>query len=131
MEEIKNEKLVHKELSYRVMGVLFDVFKELGAGHKEKYYENAIAEGLKSAGISFAQQLYVPLSFNGKVIGKYYLDFLVDSKLVLELKKGDMYSSKKHIEQVISYLKAHHLQLGILAQFTSEGVKYRRIINLR
>lgn len=127
----KKSELVHPELSYRVMGVLFEVFKEFGAGHKEKYYENAIAESLKAAGISFAQQLYVPLLFKGKLVGKYFLDFLIDGKIVLELKKGDMYSSKKHIDQVLSYLKANNLQLGILAQFTSEGVKYRRIVNLR
>lgn len=122
---------MHPELSYRIMGILFEVFKELGAGHKEKYYGNAVAEGLKSVGISFAQELYVPILFNGKVVGRYFLDFLIDGKIVLELKKGDAYSSKKHIEQVFAYLKANGLQLGILAQFTSEGVKYRRIVNLR
>ena len=83
------------------MGVLFEVFKELGAGHKEKYYENAVVEELKEAGISFEQQLYTPLSFKGKVVGKYFLDFLIDKKIVLEIKKGDMYSSKQHIEQVL------------------------------
>lgn len=113
------------------MGVLFEVFKELGPGHKEKYYENAIAEGLKSLQIPFKEQLYVPLSFKGKVVGKYFLDFLIDEKIVLEIKKGDMYSSKQHIEQVLSYLKVNGLKLGIIAQFANDGVKYRRIVNLR
>lgn len=123
--------MVHPDLSFRIMGVLFEVNKELGPGHKEKYYENAIAEGLKDAGISFQRQVYVPLYFNGKVVGKYFLDFLIDGKIVLEIKRGDMYSSKKHIDQVFSYLKSNNLQLGILAQFTTEGVKYKRIVNLR
>lgn len=113
------------------MGVLFEVFKVLGPGHKEKYYENAIAEGLKNIQILFKEQLYVPLSFKEKVVGKYFLDFLIDEKIVLEIKKGDMYSSKQHIEQVLSYLKANDLKLGIIAQFTNDGVKYRRIVNLR
>ena len=113
------------------MGVLFEVYKALGPGHKEKYYENAIVECLKSTAIPFKQQLYVPLSFKGKVVGKYFLDFLVDDKIVLEIKKGDMYSSKQHIEQVLSYLKVNNLKLGIIAQFARDGVKYKRIVNLR
>ncbi len=106
------------------------MYKELGFGHKEKYYGNAIAEGLKEAGIPFTPQLYSPLLFKGKVIGKYFLDFLIDSTIVLEIKKGDVYSHQKQIEQVFSYLKVNNLKLGILAQFTSEGVKYRRVVNV-
>ena len=113
------------------MGILFEVSKELGYGHKEKYYCHAIAEGLRAKGIPFREQLCTPLLFKGEIIGKYYLDFLVDSKIVLEIKKGNMYSSRRHMEQVISYLKANNLRLGILVQFTSEGVKYKRLVNLR
>lgn len=123
--------ILHADLSYRLMGVLFDVFKELGPGHKERYYENAIAEGLETAGIPYKRQLYVPLTFNSQVVGKYFLDFLIDGNIVLEIKKGTMYSSRQHIEQVLSYLKANKLALGIIAQFANDGVKYRRIVNLR
>ena len=125
------KEILHAELSYKVMGILFEVFKELGPGHKEKYYENAVAEGLKNAAIPFKQQLYTPLSFKDKVVGKYFLDFLIDDKVVLEIKKGNMYSSKSHIVQVLSYLKVNGLKLGIIAQFADDGVKYRRIVNLR
>ncbi len=135
MYESTNKKIrkdvLYAELSYQVMGVLFEVFKQLGPGHKEKYYENAVAEGLKSLNIPFKEQLYIPLSFKGKVVGRYFLDFFIDNKIVLEIKKGDMYSSKQHIEQVLSYLKANALKLGIIAQFATDGVKYRRIVNLR
>ena len=103
--------ILYPELSYDVTGVLFEVFKELGSGHKEKYYENAVAAGLTAKGIPFERQLYYPLTFKEKVIGKYFLDFLIDKKIVLELKKGNMYSSHKHIEQVLTYLRGHGLQL--------------------
>ena len=122
--------VLYPELSYRIMGVLFEVSRELGFGHKEKYYGNAIIEGFKEAGIPFTAQLYSPLLFKGKVVGKYFLDFLIDSTIVLEIKKGNLYSSQKQIEQVVSYLKVNNLKLGILAQFTSEGVKYRRVVNV-
>lgn len=124
------EHVLYPELSYDILGVLFEVFKELGPGHKERYYENAVAEGLTSKGIPFERQMYMPLTFKGKVIGKYFFDFLVDGKIVLELKKGNRYSSHQNIEQVLTYLKAHGFKLGIIAQFATEGVKYRRIINL-
>ncbi len=135
MSESTNKKIrknvLHADLSFRVMGVLFEVFKELGPGHKEKYYELAVAEGLIKANIPFERQVYVPLLFKGKGVGKYFFDFLIDGKIILEIKKGDMYSSKTHIDQVVSYLKAQALELGIIAQFATNGVKYRRIVNLR
>ena len=112
------------------MGTLFAVFKELGPGHKEKYYESAVAEGLTNREILFERQLYEPLSFEGKVVGKYFFDFLIEGKVILELKKGNMYSSHKHINQVVSYLKVHNLKLGIIAQFADDGVKYKRIVNI-
>ena len=130
MPALARKDLLYPELSYRIMGVLFAVFNELGPGHKEKYYEHAVAEGFTNRGILFERQLYAPLFFEGKVVGKYFFDFLIDGKVILELKKGNMYSSHKHINQVLSYLKAHTLALGIIAQFADDGVKYKRIVNI-
>jgi len=121
--------LLYPELSFKIVGILFNVDNELGPGHKEKYYENAVATALRTSGLQYKQQLYVPLQYNGNVVGKYFLDFLVEEKIVLELKQGDSFS-KKNIDQTLSYLKANKLQLGIIAQFTSQGVKYKRIVNL-
>lgn len=123
------DNVVHPELSFKIMGALFKVSNELGHGHKEKYYENAVAIALTKAGLAFAQQLRVPLIFNGVEIGYYLLDFLVEGTVVLELKQGNTFS-QKNIDQVHSYLKANNLQLGIIAQFTVDGVKYKRIVNL-
>lgn len=130
MQDLKREDLLYPKLSYKIIGILFEVDNSLGPGHKEKYYENAVAEALRTEGLKFEQQLHIPLLFNEKPVGRYFLDFLVDDKIVLELKQGNFFS-KKNIDQVYSYLKANKLQLGIIAQFTSEGVKYRRVVNLR
>lgn len=125
-----HKEIVYPELCYKIVGILFEVARELGPGHKEKYYENAIALAFREQEISFEQQLYTPLFFKDQAVGKYFFDFLVEKKIVLEIKRGDIYSSKKHIEQVVSYLKARDLKLGIIAQFTSNGVKYKRIVNV-
>lgn len=123
------DNVVHPELSFRIMGVLFGVSNELGHGHKEKYYENAVALALTKAGLAYKRQIRAPLIFDGEQIGYYYLDFLVEGAVVLELKQGNSFS-QKNIDQVHSYLKATGLQLGIIAQFTADGVKSKRIVNL-
>jgi len=126
----KRDDLIYPEMSYEIVGILYDVYNQLGFGHKEKFYQNAIALALKGKNFIFKEQLYVPLLFNEKVVGRYFLDFLIDHKVVLEIKKDSIFY-KKHIDQVFGYLKANNLKLGILANFTKSGVRYKRIVNVR
>ncbi|KKT41403.1 MAG: hypothetical protein UW30_C0008G0022 [Candidatus Giovannonibacteria bacterium GW2011_GWA2_44_13b] len=127
-EEIKKD-LIYPELSYKIIGVLFDVYNQLGYGYQEKYYEKATAATLKLAGLTYKEQFPIPLKFKDEKIGNYFLDFLVDDKVVLELKRGERVA-KSNIDQVYAYLKATGLKLGILAQFTPGGIKFRRILNI-
>lgn len=128
---VKNfrDDLVYPELSYKIVGILFDVYNKLGYGYQEKHYEKAVALAFNSAGLKYKEQLPVPLNFDGKNIGKYFIDLLVEDKIVVELKRGERVA-KGNIDQILNYLKTTRLQLGILAQFTSNGVKFRRIINI-
>lgn len=123
------EDLVYKDLCYKVVGVLMSVYNTLGYGHPEKTYQSAVALAFKKEGLEFVEQLYVPVTYQDKVVGKNYFDFLVDGKVVLEIKKGDHFS-KVHIEQVYKYLVANKLQLGILAYFAPRVVHWKRIVNL-
>lgn len=125
-----SKKILHPELSYKIVGILFDVYNELGFGLKEKHYQRAIAIALRKNEITFKEQASVPLKFRDTDIGRYFLDFLIDNKIVVEIKRSD-YFSINHIEQIFSYLQATNLDLGILANFTSNGVKYRRIVNIK
>lgn len=121
-------KVNYPELSYRIVGILFDVYNELGYGYQEKYYQRAVKRLLNKEKIKHQKELSCPLSMAGKSIGRYQLDFLVDDKIVLELKVADSFYPR-HIKQVLGYLKANNLKLGILAIFTKDGLKYRRILN--
>ena len=123
-------ELIHKDLSFKVNGVLFDVFNTLGYGYKEMYYQRAIAEGLRQAGLRFEEQVSCPLYFKTVRIGVHRFDFFVEGKLILEIKQGD-YFSKTHIAQLHGYLKSQNLSLGILAYYSSRGLKIKRIVNLR
>ncbi len=122
--------LIYPELSYKIIGILFSVFNEIGYGYQEKYYQKAITMILKESGISFKEQISAPLQFRGNKIGHYHLDFLVEDKLVLEIKKGDRFL-KSNIEQVYAYLKRFNLKLGIIANFTKEGLRFKRIVNIK
>lgn len=121
-------EIIHKELSYKIIGILFEVDNKLGNGLREKVYQNAISEYLKENNIPFNEQVKVDLKINDKVISRFYLDFLVDNKIILEIKAGNRFD-KENIAQVYDYLKTTNLKLGILANFTKRGVIYKRIIN--
>ena len=127
--ERKTIQLIYPDLSYKLVGILFTVFNELGYCYQEKYYQRAIAKVLKENKIEFKEQVYAPLEFKGERIGGYYLDFLIENRLILEIKKGDRFS-KTNIDQVYSYLKRFNLKLGIIANFTRGGLKFKRIVNI-
>jgi GxxExxY protein len=115
-------------LSYKIVGILYDVYNELGSGHREYVYERAIASEFRKSGIKFAEQVPANLTYKGGIIGQYRFDFLVEGKIVLELKQGDRFS-RKNFEQVTGYLQLKNLPLGILANFTSSGVVTKRVLN--
>ncbi len=123
-------ELIHKDLSFEVNGILFDVFNTLGYGYKEVYYQRAIAEGLRQKHITFKEQVSCPLTFKGTHIGVHRFDFLIEDKMILEIKQGDHFS-RTHIEQLHGYLKSQKLSLGILAYYSSRGLKLKRIVNIR
>ena len=121
-------KVIYKELSYKIVGILFEVYNDLGYGYQEKYYERAIAKYFIAAKIKFKQQVPYLIRAKGEIIGRYYLDFFIEDKIILEIKKGN-YFSKRNIDQVKGYLKVTGMKLAILANFTSSGVKFFRVLN--
>ena len=125
---MRKNDLLYPELSFRINGVLFEVYRQMGGGHHEKYYQKAVVLGLLKEKIKFREQVYVPLKFNDKIVGKYFLDFLIEDKIILELKRGKMIPIL-NLKQTKQYLSTLNLKLGIVASFTQEGVVIKRIIN--
>ncbi len=120
--------LVYPELSYELVGILFEVHNRLGGGFEEKYYQRAIEKLLVKQGIPFNKELKADISFEETNIGRYFLDFLIDGKIVLELKAIPKILPI-HFRQVRSYLKVKKLKLGILANFRGDRLIYKRILN--
>ncbi|MEK9172962.1 MAG: GxxExxY protein [Patescibacteria group bacterium] len=120
-------KIIYPELSYKVIGAAFKVYNNLGWGHREVYYQRALESELKELGLNFEREKSVSLVYNDKPIGRCVMDFVVDNKVVLELKVIPRLGYT-HIRQVYDYLKSTKMKLAILIYFTKEGVKYRRVV---
>jgi GxxExxY protein len=129
MPKMLKEDLIYPELSYQIVGILFAVSNELGGDYLEKYYQKALSLELKKAGLKFEEQVKLPLEYKGDPLGRYYADFIIDDKILLEIKKNKNFTPK-NIQQVYAYLKAYKLKLGILANFTDQGLKFKRILNI-
>jgi GxxExxY protein len=128
-QQILKQDLVHPELSYNLIGCAYEIFNELGFGHPEKIYQRAFAVQLKTKNIAFKEQVYHPLKFKDEIIGKFFFDFLVDEKVIIELKKDNRFS-KQHIDQVNEYLRISGIKLAILINFAPNGVIYKRLVNI-
>ena len=129
---LRRPDILFPELSFKVVGVLIKVYKELGGNFQEKIYQRAIASELRKQGVNFQEQVLIDVLYGSEKVGRYYLDFIISQKsdnLILEIKK-DKNFNKSNIVQVHAYLKATNMQLGILANFTQNGVKFKRIVNL-
>jgi len=129
MKEIKRKDLVYPDLCYQIMGALFVVWTEVGFGHKERFYQKAAGKEFKNRRLKFKEQLPVKIYYKKEPIGIYYFDFLIEDKIILELKVRD-YFSKNDITQIYGYLKAKNLKLGLIVHFTKSGVKFKRVVNL-
>lgn len=121
-------KIIYKELSYEIVGALFDAFKSLGSNYQEKYCQRAVEMFLVKRKISFKREVPVKITVENNLIGKHFLDFLVAESVILELKKGNRHNMSD-IKQVLMYLKTTGLKLGILVYFGSNGITYKRILN--
>jgi len=120
-------ELVYPELSYEIVGILYKVYNQLGGGYQERYYQQAVKRELFVAQIPFLEQVRTDFNYNGKLIGRYYLDFIIDHKIVLELKTTPSFSIRD-IMQVLNYLKQSHLNLGILASLNRNQIIFKRLL---
>lgn len=130
MAELIRKDLLYPELSYKIVGILFEVSNQFGYRYEKRYFQRTIASFLKDAGIQFKEQAPVKLIIGNTEIAKGIIDFLIEEKIILEIKKGDRFL-KRNIDQVNSYLQITGLQLGILANFTAKGLLFKRILNIR
>jgi len=125
--DTNKEKILHKDLSYKVVGLAMEVHNKLGYGFLEKVYERAMMVLLRREGIQATQQAPITVHFEGEVTGDYYADILVEDKIILELKVVEKIANI-HRAQALNYLKATGLRLAILLNFGKERLQYERSV---
>ena len=116
----------HKELTYKIIGVYFDVYNELGHGFLESVYQRSLGLALESAGLTVRNYVKIPVWFRGQRVGMFEGDMLVEDLVLLELKSARCLD-RSHYTQILNYLRATDIEVGILLNF---GLKpeYKRLV---
>jgi GxxExxY protein len=120
-------ELIEAELSERIIGCCIQVHRVLGPGFLEKVYEEALAIELAKTGLSFERQKTLALLYDGKPIGEHRLDYLISTRVVLEL-KACLKIEDIHLATARSYLKATGLPLALVVNFAKPTLEIRRVV---
>ena len=127
--EDKGDDIIHRELSYKITGACFGVQNQLGRWLTEKQYADTLAVVFDELGILYEREFPVELAFDNKKIGGINkVDFLIDQKIVLEL-KAKHFISKDDYYQTKRYLHALNKKLGIIVNFRDKRLRPKRVIN--
>jgi len=122
------QKLVYPELSYKLNGIMFATHNELERYKSEKQYGDAIEQQLKYFAIQYTRERILPPLFPGESEGRNRIDFLIDDKIILEIKAKRIISRQEYY-QVRRYLESCRKKLGILVNFQAKYLRPKRILN--
>lgn len=121
-------ELIYKEEAYKIVGACMEVHKELGSGFLEAVYHEALMYELNKQNIPFATNVKLQVQYKNIQLHKvYYADIICYDKIIVELKAIDGLISE-HEAQVINYLKATGFKLGILVNFGTKSLQYKRLV---
>ena len=120
------EEYLYKEKTDRILSAFYEVYNALGYGFLERVYQNALYQELNRKGFTCEAQKQIKVYYKGKEVGEYYADILVDKCIILELKACDRLC-KEHELQLINYLKATNIELGLLLNFGEKPQVRRKV----
>jgi len=116
----------HRELTEHIIGAAYEVHNQLGSGFLEKVYETALSHELKTRGIHSVSQAEITVCYKGLAVGSYYGDLVVDGKVLCEIKAVERLIPA-HEAQLLNYLKATGIKIGLLLNFGSGRLQVRRM----
>lgn len=121
-------RIVYKDESYEIVGLLFEVYNNLGSGFSEIVYKDAIEHEFKLRNIPFLREKEYSVTYKDTILKhKFYADFVVFDKIILEIKSVELLTDK-HTAQCINYLKVSGCKLSILANFHKDFLDHKRIV---
>jgi len=115
------------DITYAINGAVFEVNDILGPGFLEKVYENALLFELKKRGLKVKNQVPIKVSYKGEVVGDYTADLLIEDKVIVELKTVENLD-RAHEAQLLNYLKATGLHVGLLVNFKHKKADIKRMV---
>lgn len=121
-----NEQFLHSEVTKQIIGTFYEVYNELGHGFLESVYENSLAIALREQGFEVVQQVSIPVYFRGNKVGDFEADILVNQIVILELKAARTIDPS-HIAQLLHYLKATQIEVGLLFNFGPRA-EFKRVV---
>ena len=120
-------ELLYKELTFAIIGAAMEVHRTRGPGFLEAVYQRALAHALALRGIAFEQQVRLSVTYKGLLIGEYAADFVVDHKIIIEIKAVSRLNAS-HQAQALHYLAATGHRITLLLNFGGGSLEYRRVI---
>lgn len=126
MLNLSKSKSIHVDLTHKVIGCAFDVINELGAGFLESVYEKAFLIALQEAGLNAESQKRLQVFFRSHIVGDFYADIVIEDKILVELKAVKALLPE-HQAQIINYLKATGIDVGLLINFGNQKLEYKRL----
>jgi len=118
----------YSEITAKIIGCAFEVHKILGNGFQEVIYQRALEKEMGLQGLSFVRELEMNIYYKDNKIGTRRVDFLVENVVSVELKSITQLE-EVHLAQAINYLEAYNLEIGMLINFGSKSLEYRRLVN--
>ena len=118
--------MLHEDLTRRIIGISFEVLNELGSGFLESVYKKALLLALRQADLEASEEVKLGVTFRGENVGVFFADIIVEAKVLLEIKAVKALTPE-HQAQVINYLKATGLDVGLLLNFGRPKLEYKRM----
>jgi GxxExxY protein len=121
-------ELIYKAESYKIISCCMEVHRELGKGHDEVIYKDALEIELKRQGMSFSREPEYKVAYKGVILPhNYFADFVVMGKIILEAKAVECLTDS-HVKQTLNYLAVSKLKLGLLVNFGEDSLAYKRVV---
>jgi GxxExxY protein len=122
--------MLHKEITDKIINAYYKVYNTMGYGFLEKIYENSLLIALKKSGLKVEQQKNIRVYYEAEEVGDYYADLLVEGLVIIEVKAAKSLS-EEHEAQLVNYLKATTIEVGLLINFGKEPNFKRKIFENR
>jgi GxxExxY protein len=121
-------EFLYREDTHRLIGLCMEIHRELGKGHDEVIYKDALVVELSRGTISFIREKNYEVIYKGIILPHYYYaDFVILDKILLEAKAVEKLT-EAHVKQVLNYLAASKLRLGLLVNFGGDSLEWKRVI---